>query len=51
MRHMNQEAAKTIKYGGLSEDEALALITINPAGSSAWTSGWVPSSRARTPTW
>jgi len=31
MRHMNQEAAKTIKYGGLSEDEALALITINPA--------------------
>lgn len=31
MRHLNQEAAKTIKYGGLSEDEALALITINPA--------------------
>ncbi len=31
MRHMNQEAAKAIKYGGLSEDEALALITINPA--------------------
>ncbi len=31
MRHLNQEAAKTMKYGGLSEDEALALITINPA--------------------
>jgi len=31
MRHLNTEAAKTIKYGGLSEDEALALITINPA--------------------
>lgn len=31
MRHLNQEAAKTIKYGGLSEDEALSLITINPA--------------------
>ncbi len=31
MRHLNQEAAKTIKYGGLTEDEALALITINPA--------------------
>ena len=30
-RHLNQEAAKTIKYGGLSEDEALRLITINPA--------------------
>ena len=31
MRHLNTEAAKAIKYGGLSEDEALALITINPA--------------------
>ena len=31
MRHMNQEAAKVIKYGGLSEDEALAMITIYPA--------------------
>lgn len=30
-RHLNQEAAKTIKYGGLTEDQALALITINPA--------------------
>ncbi len=31
MRHLNQEAAKIIKYGGVSEDEALAMITINPA--------------------
>lgn len=31
MRHLNQEAAKTMRYGGLSEDEALSLITINPA--------------------
>ncbi len=31
MRHLNQEAAKTLKYGGLTEDEALAMITINPA--------------------
>ncbi|MDQ2898576.1 MAG: amidohydrolase family protein [Acidobacteriota bacterium] len=31
MRHLNTEAAKTMKYGGLSETEALALITINPA--------------------
>jgi len=31
MRHMNQEAAKVIKYGGITEDEALAMITINPA--------------------
>jgi len=31
MRHLYHEAAKTQKYGGLSDDEALALITINPA--------------------
>lgn len=31
MRHLNDEAAKTMKYGGLSEDEALSTITINPA--------------------
>lgn len=31
MRHLNTEAAKTMKYGGLTENEALSLITINPA--------------------
>lgn len=31
MRRLNTEAAKTMKWGGLSETEALALITINPA--------------------
>lgn len=31
MRHLYHEAAKSLKYGGLSDDEALALITINPA--------------------
>jgi imidazolonepropionase-like amidohydrolase len=31
MRHLNQEAAKTIKWGGLSETEALKLVTLNPA--------------------
>ncbi|RMG56238.1 MAG: amidohydrolase, partial [Acidobacteria bacterium] len=30
-RRLNLEAAKAIKYGGLTEDEALALVTINPA--------------------
>ncbi len=30
-RRLNQEAAKTIKYGGLSPEEALDLVTINPA--------------------
>jgi adenine deaminase len=31
MRHLNQEAAKMVKWGGLGEVEALALITLNPA--------------------
>jgi len=30
-RHLNQEAAKTMKWGGMTEEQALALITINPA--------------------
>jgi len=30
-RHLNTEAAKSIKWGGLTDDEALALVTINPA--------------------
>ncbi|MEM7106993.1 MAG: amidohydrolase [Bacteroidota bacterium] len=31
IRHLYHEAAKTQKYGGLSDDKALELITINPA--------------------
>ncbi len=31
IRHLYHEAAKTQKYGGLSDNEALRLITINPA--------------------
>jgi len=30
-RRLNQEAAKTIKYGGMTELEAWKMITINPA--------------------
>ncbi len=30
-RRLNQEAAKAIKYGGISETEALKLVTLNPA--------------------
>jgi imidazolonepropionase-like amidohydrolase len=30
-RHLNHDAAKSMKYGGLTEDEALRLCTINPA--------------------
>ncbi len=31
IRHLPQEAAKAMKWGGLSADEALALVTLNPA--------------------
>ena len=30
-RRLNQEAAKTIKYGGMSEEEAWKMVTLNPA--------------------
>ena len=30
-RRLNQEAAKAIKYGGLSEEEAWKFVTLNPA--------------------
>lgn len=31
MRHLNTEAAKAMKYGGVSEEQALRMVTINPA--------------------
>lgn len=30
-RHLNQEAAKSMQYGDLTENEALRLVTLNPA--------------------
>jgi N-acetylglucosamine-6-phosphate deacetylase len=30
-RHLNHEAAKAVKYGGVPEHEALRLVTLNPA--------------------
>jgi len=30
-RRLNQEAAKVVEYGGVSEEEALKMVTINPA--------------------
>ena len=30
-RRLNIEAAKVVRYGGLTDDEALAMVTINPA--------------------
>ena len=30
-RRLNQEAGKVVKYGGVSEEEALKMVTLNPA--------------------
>jgi len=30
-RRLNQEAAKAVKYGGVSQEEALKIVTLNPA--------------------
>jgi imidazolonepropionase-like amidohydrolase len=30
-RHLNQEAAKSVKYGGMSEEDAFKMVTLNPA--------------------
>ncbi len=30
-RRLNQEAAKSVKYGGISEEEAWKFVTLNPA--------------------
>jgi imidazolonepropionase-like amidohydrolase len=30
-RRLNQEAAKSVKYGGLTEEECLKMVTLNPA--------------------
>ena len=31
IRHLNHEAAKAVRYGGVNEADALKMITINPA--------------------
>jgi imidazolonepropionase-like amidohydrolase len=31
VRHLNQEAAKAMKWGGMEEEAALRLVTLNPA--------------------
>ena len=30
-RRLNQDAAKIVKYGGVTEEEALKMVTLNPA--------------------
>ena len=50
IRHLYLEAAKMVKYGNVPEDQALAMITINPPASWASTAGSGRSRSARTPT-
>ena len=52
MRHLNTEAAKTMKYGSLTENEALSLVTINRGQTiGRWTIALAPSSQAKTRIW
>ena len=50
IRHLNLEAAKMVKYGGVSEAQALAMITLNPARELGLSIGSARSKWARTRT-
>ena len=53
-RRLNLEAAKGIKYGGLSEVEALGMVTINPArqlGIDRWVGSLEPGKDADVAVW
>ena len=50
MRRLNQEAAKTMRYGGATEDEAMKMITLNPAWIIGVDDKTAPSTSAKTPT-
>ena len=53
-RRMNLEAAKAVKYGGLSEMEALKFVTLNPAkqlGIDKWVGSLEPGKDADLAIW
>ena len=53
-RRINIEAAKTVRWGGLSDDEALALVTISPAkqlGLDRWVGSIEPGKDADLVVW
>ena len=39
-RRLNQEAAKTVKYGNVTEEEAWNFVTLNPAKFFKWITKW-----------
>ncbi|MGI4827462.1 MAG: hypothetical protein ACRYFU_04615 [Janthinobacterium lividum] len=51
VRRLNQEAGKMIHYGGATEDEALRMITLNPAWIMEMTTRSAPSTTARMAIW
>ena len=46
-RRLNLEAAKAVKYGSLSEEEALKFVTLNPAIQLGVDSGGIFKNRQR----
>ncbi len=53
-RRLNLEAAKAVKYGGVSEEEALKFVTLNPAkqlGVDKWTGSIVEGKHADLALW
>lgn len=53
-RHLNHEAAKAMKYGGISPEEALKFVTLNPAKQlriDAWVGSLEPGKHADLVLW
>jgi N-acetylglucosamine-6-phosphate deacetylase len=53
-RHLNHEAAKAVKYGGVPPDEALKFVTLNPAKQlriEAFTGSLEPGKQADLVVW
>ena len=53
-RHLNTEAAKAVKYGGVPPDEAFKMVTINPAiqlGIDPWVGSIEPGKDADLAVW
>lgn len=53
-RHLNQEAAKAVKYGGVPPEEALKFVTLNPAKQlriDPWVGSLEPGKHADIAVW
>ncbi|MFP6677773.1 MAG: amidohydrolase family protein [Pirellulaceae bacterium] len=53
-RHLNQEAGKAVKYGGVAKEEALKFVTLNPARQlriDRWVGSLEPGKQADLVVW